>query len=1065
MDEERDKQAPPIGVIDPRDPPTLRSGADVGTTAWRLLRRLGSRAVPGMRPFDLVSRLDSLLRRFDVGDAFRAATWGMENAAPEPVPLRLEPWLDEPDPEPIALRDHWGRRPPSQQTIPRTARPAAKAASLPAPGRPKAPGKMPSTSTAKEIPGPGVLLDGAAAVAHRGTARERAKVQQAPVKESPRARGPEGAAASDGTSRPPGGRPGTHSGTAGENAEVLRTPVKGSPRARGVEGVAASDGSSRLPGGGPGFRAGGAKVPGTDAEAVPVPSASAPTRRPPVPPEPATRRFMPGGESAVGPGSARTPAPSLAVPESATGSDDALRPGRDVASPGRGRRPQRPGRAAATRFSLLPSTLLRRVLLAFEGSTALDTGIPTRPERAATVRVLPDARLPLAAPNAASVGEPAPAQGKRQVGAGAAPGKAPPGPPPAAAPGPDSSRSGRRPSPIAPPGGAARTPRPSTTPAASPVPTPAPTPAPVTGRRRTAFVARTPAAAGSLTLSQFTAPTTGPDQGRPAVVRIGSDGTPVAATPASLVRRVSPNPAATARPAGKGHAPIGLPMALLSAGIGERPASRDVPWAASERPVGLATDSTRPSRMATRIAMEESARTSTAGPVGPGPRISLAPGDGPTAKAQATRSGRGNAAVPVPGIPDLDRTVLALPGGEPTGSREHVPIDSPPSPRRLPGQRAPRAWDPRSAAPEAMAGAIATPVGAARSRPLPRSPRESGDTRSAHRRNRATTRVETRRAPDADARLSPAGQGPLGQAGRGDFPAIGARWSTSSHLGRANLFAVGEPPAEGTRPWSPGFAGPRPGSAETVADLPTVLALDQNAFVLGIPAAAGPAAARSRTAMPGRHAARFAGDLAARFAPPKRDASQPFGRSARRPPAARDAAPGSRPTGSDALAGTFVAALRPATPFVEPGPAAMTVFSRRARGPGEPASAQRPRTVATPPRDAALPGLPQPTAVTWTFPAAGIDGAKPDSASLGPAGPTYREAWPLISTSLAAVSTTARLAPRTPGPPQSPAPESRQGEANEGGEAVDLDGLAEEMATRILRRLKREKERRGAHGW
>lgn len=75
-----------------------------------------------------------------------------------------------------------------------------------------------------------------------------------------------------------------------------------------------------------------------------------------------------------------------------------------------------------------------------------------------------------------------------------------------------------------------------------------------------------------------------------------------------------------------------------------------------------------------------------------------------------------------------------------------------------------------------------------------------------------------------------------------------------------------------------------------------------------------------------------------------------------------------------------------------------------------------------------------------------------------------REAWPLVATSLGAVSAVARLASRTTeasgeGPQQGAEP--GRGSAQD---AVDLDRLAEEMTTRILRRMKRDGERRGTYG-
>jgi hypothetical protein len=87
------------------------------------------------------------------------------------------------------------------------------------------------------------------------------------------------------------------------------------------------------------------------------------------------------------------------------------------------------------------------------------------------------------------------------------------------------------------------------------------------------------------------------------------------------------------------------------------------------------------------------------------------------------------------------------------------------------------------------------------------------------------------------------------------------------------------------------------------------------------------------------------------------------------------------------------------------------------------------------------------------------------SGSPSLSGPTYHGTHPLVSTALASVAATARLAPAIDTPAAAQAPGTAAAEPGApGAQAVDLDGLAAEMSERILRRLKRDKERRGFYG-
>jgi hypothetical protein len=1050
MDEERDRQAAAIGVIDLRDPPTLRDGADMGATAWRLLRRLHLLAAPGMRPFGLVSRLDSLLRRFEAGDARWAATWEMETRAATPVPLRLEPWIDEPEIDASDPRAGWGRRPPSRQiaapvgpvgTGDQADRPVAKAAgpgletasasaprkgprhrtatNLPAPVRPVGPGSSQAATPAAQAPGSGVLVTGAAPD------------------------GPGGAARSPTTGRGP-------TGTVSRTPAKPRDDVDGRP-----ETAAATTVAARI--------------------------ADAPVRPTAIRPEPATRRFMPDTGRDDASGSTRSPIPMGLGSEAATGGprDRVNRPGGGTDAPGKDRPTRSPG-VSPGHGSLLPDALLRRVLLAFEGSAALETDLSARPGRVARepgsrapIRVLPDARPSMAAMQAPATGELVSAGGKGPIGTGTAAGTVRSETPPVATPRSASAAPRGRTSRATVPRDAVKAPEPATTPTPSSTPTqatrPVPTPDATAIQRRPAFVARTHAAAGSLTLSQFTPPTTGPGRGLPTVLRIGPDGTPVAAVPENAAGIRSPVPAAGR--GGRRHVATDIPMALLSAGLGEIPASRDGVATPSARMPGEAPPTMRQPEAMARPGAKEPAPMPPTIAAGSGEPTSTTDRDPVvSASTSRTRAGRRGAAASDLGASDLDLPLLAFPDIESTAQASDARPAAVIAPRHLPEPRTTRAWDPRRTAPEAMAGAIAQPRAAERG-PIASRPSRTEDIRTTHRRTRAPRSWDGRRAREEDARAPHGGRGAILQAEHGRPGAFVTRGDDMAPRDQDAPWVQGAPRAPDERPAGvvlPRTLPPR-GTAPAAGDAgpawPMIQAwrgdtLGSRDEATSLP---WPGHRRQTTAAP--RSERFAGDLAARFADASRDAAQPIGRPARRASGTRDGVPGTAPERMDAPAGAYVGTGPQA--FADPesfGIAKAAGPARGSRSRETPAAARSPRAVAAPAKAATLPGIPQSSTVTWTFPATGSDATAPGPASLTPTGPTYREAWPLISTSLAAVSTVARLASRDSGP-LPPAPESTRSEANDNGESVDLDGLAEEMATRILRRLKREKERRGDHGW
>jgi hypothetical protein len=101
--------------------------------------------------------------------------------------------------------------------------------------------------------------------------------------------------------------------------------------------------------------------------------------------------------------------------------------------------------------------------------------------------------------------------------------------------------------------------------------------------------------------------------------------------------------------------------------------------------------------------------------------------------------------------------------------------------------------------------------------------------------------------------------------------------------------------------------------------------------------------------------------------------------------------------------------------------------------------------------------------------AAGTAIAIPPATSGGGAAasePSYKGAMPLVRPAIQAVAATAMLKERGgassgqgSGAAGKSGPQDQQDERG-----IDLDSLAVEMAERIMRRLKREKERRGFHG-
>jgi hypothetical protein len=160
------------------------------------------------------------------------------------------------------------------------------------------------------------------------------------------------------------------------------------------------------------------------------------------------------------------------------------------------------------------------------------------------------------------------------------------------------------------------------------------------------------------------------------------------------------------------------------------------------------------------------------------------------------------------------------------------------------------------------------------------------------------------------------------------------------------------------------------------------------------------------------------------------------------------------------------------------GPSGDSSFGLRLPGAGPAIDRVRPEGI----RGAPLPGLPSTPA-----PAPRFDVSRSDRSLVSPggaggfpgtsfasllgsappslSGPTYHGTHPLVSTAIGSVAATARLAATIDTPAAAPPPGTAAAEPGApGARAVDLDGLAAEMSERILRRLKRDKERRGFYG-
>lgn len=232
------------------------------------------------------------------------------------------------------------------------------------------------------------------------------------------------------------------------------------------------------------------------------------------------------------------------------------------------------------------------------------------------------------------------------------------------------------------------------------------------------------------------------------------------------------------------------------------------------------------------------------------------------------------------------------------------------------------------------------------------------------------------------------------------------------------------------------------------------------------------------------------------------------------PPVPRSAAmtdrEGTSPGDLVAWIATVAAASRSAGPERTSGP---WTLDRSLRGPGSPAPQEGRRSpagapfseevpalvagslgdqgearVQAEPGRSRLPGLPEGPAETDSPPLvevslgttaphfpAGIPGPGIGALPSGPAGgasdlpgPKYHGTLPLISTGVSAVSAAAlasrdRPGERRPAESQDPASQQAREETARGQASLDLEGLAAEMTQRILRRLKREKERRGFH--
>ena len=83
-------------------------------------------------------------------------------------------------------------------------------------------------------------------------------------------------------------------------------------------------------------------------------------------------------------------------------------------------------------------------------------------------------------------------------------------------------------------------------------------------------------------------------------------------------------------------------------------------------------------------------------------------------------------------------------------------------------------------------------------------------------------------------------------------------------------------------------------------------------------------------------------------------------------------------------------------------------------------------------------------------------------------GSEWHGMFPLVQPALSAVAAGAMMSRRDETPASQPSGPAQQAESKGGedskGPTIDLDALAGEMADRIARRLKRDKERRGFYG-
>ncbi len=1041
MDDDRDRSEAHLGVIDPRDPPTLRNGASVGTTAWRLLRRLGSTAAPGLRPFGLVSRLEALLRRFDVRQGQQAAPWDFATDAPEPVGLRLESWSDDAKSDAAGSRETWGRRPGTRQNTPidsspRTGPPArpvltppavkprviaeaaltkagtseASAAKEPqgAPDprphravvRPTGPGE-PDARTSQDTPGPGTLVALATSDPQRTSSKAETRLPDA------------GGSGKLGVTRP------AVSPTGRTDSDRLEPP---------------SDRPGRLPPTDP--KAGAGQV----ARETPRP----------VRPEPTVRSFVPHATVGWTPGPGSPPNAGSAPHESESALAAVQTPSHmKKGSPALGRRadsmgtrplsisPSGPGRAAlASSGALLPDALLQRVLLAFEGTGFPGTDLPrtglaaAKPMGISPVRVSPIARpryVPgmtyrtvVASPTVNIVPQPSDATRTDST----RPKSRPKGVPSVAA----------TPAVVGPLADSARRERstPAVTTSAVTPPTVAPGQSSPSAARVESpvahvFVARKPATAGSVTLSLFTPPTAGLQPEAPGVLHIGPEGTPTFAvstrTP-GVDRPYQPVPPA---PQQMFPGAADIPMALLSAGAGSTPESVDRIEHVAARPLGegslvLPTLRRRADRQAFEgqtVALHHAAQANaetgpTAKPQKRADREIGAVGEiGPGRKTGSTSMTGAYRTLLVPHAPHLDVV-------ESSDDWTAAQVG-----RRSLKAQGPRAWDPRRATPEATISQgpgtlTSTAMGTEIWRP--------------DRRAFVTPSVGSEQPGHRLAVLTAAS----GEGGAFATPETYARFDTSHTF----LTLHDEGPGQ----------VPGPGPARSLSNATTIRKGAPDHFAATFATRFTTTRGSSAETVPGDR--RTGADRATGLRP---DARRSVSR--RHGPAAMDSPPrafAAAVYGSDSARGTDL-------------PVAGTV-GRRTERDATPASASATMRIlsaaAAPGHAEALPGIPQPSSVTWTFPATGGSTAGAGLSPQAAAGPVYRDSWPLVSTSLAAVSMTAQLAAKETGEPETP--KAQGSDANESGETggtVDLDSLAEEMATRILRRLKRDKERRGAHGW